>query len=376
MTTLLHVVGARPNFMKAAPVLDALGARSGVRQLLVHTGQHYDHAMSDAFFEDLGLPTPDVNLGVGSGTHAEQTARIMLGFEPVLDEHRPEWVIVYGDVNSTVACALVAAKKGVRIAHVEAGLRSRDWTMPEEVNRVVTDRLADLLLTPSRDADENLLAEGVPAQRIRFTGNVMVDTLFRLLAKARRLEMAASLGLTPGGYAVVTLHRPSNVDERAPLAELIGGLDDLSRRMPVCFAVHPRTRRRMAEFGVAPASDAVRLVDPLGYLEMVSLVDQSALVLTDSGGLQEETTALGIPCLTARPNTERPVTITEGTNRLVSSSRAAIGAAVEVALAPSSGRRAGRPRPEGWDGQAGVRVAAALLDEDVPAVGLPLPAPA
>jgi UDP-N-acetylglucosamine 2-epimerase (non-hydrolysing) len=362
MITLLHVVGARPNFMKAAPVLKAARRRPELRQLLVHTGQHYDHAMSEAFFADLGLPAPDEHLGVGSASHAEQTARIMLGFEPVLDRHRPDWVVVYGDVNSTVAAALVAAKKGTRIAHVEAGLRSHDWSMPEEINRVLTDRLADRLLTPSRDADRNLLAEGITPDRIRFTGNVMVDTLLALLDRARALEVPRAFGLEPGRFAFVTLHRPSNVDSAATLAELIGALDDLGREMPVCFAVHPRTRQRMADFGLAPRHPAVRLLEPLGYLETVGLVERAALVLTDSGGLQEETTVLGVPCLTARPNTERPITVTQGTNQLVASTRLAVGEAVARVL----DRRANggfRPsRPEGWDGRAGERVVAELVD--------------
>jgi UDP-N-acetylglucosamine 2-epimerase (non-hydrolysing) len=368
MPTFLHVVGARPNFMKAAPVLAAGRARRGVTQILVHTGQHYDQAMSDAFFEDLDLPRADENLGVGSGTHAEQTARIMLGFEPVLDRWRPDWVVVYGDVNSTVACALVAAKKGIRIAHVEAGLRSRDWTMPEEINRVVTDRLADRLLTPSRDADRNLAAEGIPAERVAFVGNVMVDTLLKLLTRARALEMPGALGLEPGRYAVVTLHRPANVDRRETLAELIQSLDDLADRFPVCFAVHPRTRQRIADFGLAPRHRGVRLLEPLGYLETIGLVERSALVLTDSGGLQEETTVLGIPCLTARPNTERPITVTEGTNQLVAATRQAIGKAVEMVLAARGNGTYRANRPERWDGRAGERVVQALLGESLDAV--------
>jgi UDP-N-acetylglucosamine 2-epimerase (non-hydrolysing) len=365
MPTLLHVVGARPNFIKAAPVLAAGRARRGVTQLLVHTGQHYDQAMSDAFFADLELPPPDENLGVGSGSHAEQTARTMLGFEPVLDRRKPDWVVVYGDVNSTVACALVAAKKGIRIAHVEAGLRSRDWTMPEEINRVVTDRLADRLLTPSRDADRNLAAEGIPADRVAFVGNVMVDTLLKLLARARGLEMPRALGVEPGHYAVVTLHRPANVDRRETLAELIASLDDLAARFPVCFAVHPRTRQRIADFGLVPKHPGVRLLEPLGYLETIGLVDRSALVLTDSGGLQEETTVLGVPCLTARPNTERPITVTEGTNRLVAASRQAIGTAVEAVLSARGNGTYRANRPERWDGRAGERVIQSLLGENL-----------
>ena len=360
MTTLLHVVGARPNFMKVAPVLSA-GKRAGLTQLLVHTGQHYDAAMSDAFFEDLELPRPDENLGIGSGSHAEQTGRIMQAFEPVLDRHRPDWIVVYGDVNSTMACALVAAKRGVRIAHVEAGLRSGDRTMPEEINRLVTDQLADLCLTPSRDGDRNLLSEGIPAGRIRLIGNVMVDTLLRLRERARARRIPEAMGVAGGDYAFVTLHRPSNVDHREVLSELLQSLEELGRRMPVVFAVHPRTRQRIGEFGLSVGNDTVRLVDPLGYLETVSLVERSALVLTDSGGLQEETTVLGIPCLTARANTERPVTITEGTNRLVASTRAAIGDAVEQVLAMRSSGSFRPGRPEYWDGRAGERAIEALL---------------
>ena len=361
MTGLLHVVGARPNFMKVSPVL-AAGTRAGLRQTLVHTGQHYDAAMSDAFFADLGLPAPDENLGVGSGSHGEQTARIMLAFEPVLDRYRPDWVVVYGDVNSTLACALVAAKKRIRIAHVEAGLRSRDRSMPEEINRIVTDQLADLCLTPSRDGDRNLLAEGIPSERIKLVGNVMVDTLLSLRGKARARQVPEALGVAGGDYAFVTLHRPSNVDPPEVLAELLAALDELGRRMPVIFAVHPRTRQRITESGLRTPNGAVQLVEPLGYLETVSLVERSTLVLTDSGGLQEETTVLGVPCLTARGNTERPVTITEGTNRLVASTRVAIGEAVDqvLALRRDGGFHPGQP--EGWDGHAGERVVAALRD--------------
>jgi UDP-N-acetylglucosamine 2-epimerase (non-hydrolysing) len=360
MTTLLHVVGARPNFMKAAPVIRAARAR-GLVQALIHTGQHYDHAMSESFFADLGLSTADENLGVGSGTHAEQTARIMLGFEPVLDRRRPDWVLVYGDVNSTMACALVAAKKGIRIAHVEAGLRSGDWTMPEEINRVVTDRVADLCLTPSRDADANLAREGIDRARVRFVGNVMVDTLLSLREQARALAMPRRLGIEAGRYAFVTLHRPSNVDSPRTLDELIGALEDLGRQMPVCFAIHPRTRQRIREFGLERANGRVRWLEPLGYLETIGLVEQAAVVLTDSGGLQEETTVLGVPCLTARANTERPITVTEGTNRLVRSTRSAVGAAVAQVLAEREQGRFTPRRPEGWDGHAGERVIEAVL---------------
>jgi UDP-N-acetylglucosamine 2-epimerase (non-hydrolysing) len=358
MTVLLHVVGARPNFMKVAPVLRAGQGREGLRQVLVHTGQHYDAAMSDSFFTDLELPAPDVNLGVGSGSHAVQTARIMLQFEPVLERERPDWVLVYGDVNSTVACALVAQKRGVRVAHVEAGLRSRDRGMPEEINRLLTDQLADLCLTPSRDADQNLLAEGIPAERIRFVGNVMVDTLLHLRDKARALEAPARRGVAERPYAVATFHRPSNVDRPGTLREILAALDRLAELMPVLFPIHPRTRARIGEFGLEGLARRVTLLEPLGYLETISLVERSTMVLTDSGGLQEETTVLGVPCLTARPSTERPVTITEGTNRLVASTCSAISAAVADVLARlgNGGFRPGRP--EGWDGKAGERIMA------------------
>jgi UDP-N-acetylglucosamine 2-epimerase (non-hydrolysing) len=346
--------------MKVAPVLRAAAA-SGVTQSLVHTGQHYDASMSDSFFQDLDLPSPDVNLEVGSASHAVQTGRIMIEFEPVLERLAPTWVVVYGDVNSTVACALVAAKRGVRVAHVEAGLRSHDRSMPEEFNRVLTDQLADLCLTPSRDADGHLRTEGIPQSRVRFVGNVMVDTLLHLVDRARALRAPESHGVSGRPYAFVTLHRPSNVDDPATLAELLRGLDDLAGRMPVVFPIHPRTRRRLAEFGLEDLARRVTLLEPLSYLESLSLVERSTLVLTDSGGLQEETTVLGVPCLTARPNTERPVTVSEGTNRLIASTRQAIGQSVEEVLTRLQDGGYRPSRPEGWDGHAGERVVEALL---------------
>ncbi len=361
MSSLLHVVGARPNFMKVAPVLRAGAAVSGLRQYLIHTGQHYDAAMSDRFFADLGLPTPDVNLGVGSGTHAVQTARIMLEFEPVLDRLTPDWLVVYGDVNSTVACALVAAKKGIKVAHVEAGLRSRDRTMPEELNRLLTDQLADLCLTPSRDGNDNLRAEGIPDARVKLVGNVMVDTLLTLRDKARGLGAPATHGVAGAPYAFVTFHRPSNVDHPEVLGEILGALDDLAGQMPVVFPIHPRTRQRITEFGLGALARRVKLLEPLSYLETISLVEQATLVLTDSGGLQEETTVLGVPCLTARANTERPVTVTEGTNRLVPSTRDGINRAVAEVLTRRAEGAFHPGRPEGWDGRAGERVIAALV---------------
>jgi UDP-N-acetylglucosamine 2-epimerase (non-hydrolysing) len=362
MTKLLHVVGARPNFMKVAPVLQAGNKRGGLRQVLLHTGQHYDAAMSDRFFDELGLPEPDVNLGVGSATHAVQTGKILIEFDPVLERERPDWVVVYGDVNSTVACALAAVKRGIRVAHVEAGLRSFDRTMPEEINRILTDQLAELCLTPSRDGNVNLAAEGIPAARVKLVGNVMVDTLFRLRPTARQRGMPAELGVEGGPFALVTLHRPSNVDSREVLAELLEGLREVAAVMPVIFPIHPRTRQRIGEFGLESLAAGLRLLDPLGYIETVSLLDQAAIVLTDSGGLQEETTMLGVPCVTLRPNTERPVTITEGTNRLIASTRAAMLTAFNDVMDQkrNGGYRPGSP--EGWDGKAGERVIAALMD--------------
>jgi UDP-N-acetylglucosamine 2-epimerase (non-hydrolysing) len=350
--------------MKVAPVLSALAAE-GHTGVLVHTGQHYDEQMSAAFFRDLGLPDPHHYLGVGSGTHAEQTARVMLAFEPVLRAERPDWVVVVGDVNSTLACALVAAKLreelGCRIAHVEAGLRSRDWRMPEEVNRVLTDRLSDLLLTPSRDALPNLTAEGIPEGRIVFVGNVMIDTLLRHLPAARTLDLPGRLGLTRDGYVACTLHRPSNVDQRESLAVLVEALARVARELPVVLPLHPRTRAKLDRFGLGPTAEPLRLLEPVGYSEMVSLTDGAAVVLTDSGGLQEETTALGVPCVTLREQTERPVTVTEGTNRMAPWPLTVEGIVAAFREARAQGRAApGHRRPEGWDGEAGRRIVTAL----------------
>lgn len=347
---LLHVVGARPNFPKLAPVFRAARA-ARVEQVVVHTGQHYDDALSGNFFRDLEIPPPDINLSVGSEAHAVQTARIMERIAPVLEEQRPDWLVVYGDVNSTMAAALVASKLGIRIAHVEAGLRSFDRTMPEEINRLVTDRLADLLLTPSRDADEQLRREGEPDEEIVFVGNVMIDSLFHALGAAKATRYRERLGVN-GDSVVVTLHRPSNVDAPERLASLASALRDIAEARPVIFPAHPRTRQRLA----AAAIDLgrVRLLDPIAYTEMLDLVSGAAVVVTDSGGLQEETTALGVPCLTVRDNTERPITVTEGTNQLVR----------DPSTLPSLVRDARRPaqprRPEGWDGHAGLRIVDAL----------------
>jgi UDP-N-acetylglucosamine 2-epimerase (non-hydrolysing) len=356
MLKILNVVGARPNFMKIAPIAAEISRRSDrLSQVLVHTGQHYDEAMSGSFFRDLNLSPPDINLEVGSGSHAEQTARVMLAFEPVLTAVRPDWVVVVGDVNSTLATTLVAVKMGVKVAHVEAGLRSFDWTMPEEINRVVTDRLADLLLTPGSGADENLRAEGIDPSRVVRVGNVMIDTLFTQLESASGAVLD-QLKLKPQSFAVVTLHRPSNVDDRDSLASILGALGDLAKMMPVVFPVHPRTRARLQEFGI-PAEDGVRLLEPLGYREFLGLWSAARIVLTDSGGLQEETTALGIPCLTLRDNTERPVTISEGTNQLVGTDR---GRIVDAAKAVLAGEVRPARVPELWDGRAAMRIVDAL----------------
>ncbi len=357
------VAGARPNFMKVAPILRAL--RTGNWEAcLVHTGQHYDAQMSDAFFQDLELPRPDYHLGVGSGSHAEQTARVMLAFEPVLRREWPDWVVVVGDVNSTLACALVASKlrtaTHARIAHVEAGLRSGDWSMPEEVNRVLTDRVADLLLLPSEDAKANLLGEGIPEARIVFVGNVMIDTLRRQLPTALQAGTPQRLGMTPGNYAVCTLHRPSNVDDPAALAPILDALRIVGRRMPVVLPLHPRTRQNMERFGLADTLDGLRLTEPLGYQDMLSLTAQSRVVLTDSGGLQEETSSLGIPCVTLREQTERPVTISLGTNRLTSWPLSTHGIVRSFEEAIEYAPTDAPPSIPGWDGRAAERIVTAL----------------
>lgn len=350
---LLHVVGARPNFPKLAPVYRA-GVAAGVRQTVVHTGQHYDDAMSASFLRELGLPDPDHLLEVGSASHAVQTARVMERFEPVLASVQPDWVVVYGDVNSTAAAALVAAKLGIRVAHVEAGLRSGDRSMPEEINRLVTDRLADLLLTPSRDAEAQLRREGEPDEEIAFVGNVMIDTLLRAHRDALATGFRLSLGLAPGGYVPVTLHRPSNVDDPVRLRRLLAELHAVSAEFPVVLPLHPRTRERVAAAGIS--LDWARVLPPVPYLHMLDLVDGAHAVVTDSGGLQEETTVLGVPCFTVRDSTERPVTVSEGTNTLVRDLDQ-LSRQVRAATRPLAPRR-----PEGWDGHAGPRVITALRD--------------
>lgn len=353
---ILHVVGARPNFIKTAPVVRALAARA-VTQTIVHTGQHYDARMSEVFFTELGLPEPDVNLDVGSGSHAVQTAQIMQRFEPVLLEREPDMVLIYGDVNSTLAAALVCAKLLVPVAHVEAGLRSGDRSMPEEVNRLVTDQLAELLFTPSLDGNENLLREGVPPEKIKLVGNVMIDTLVRLLPQAEVRWPVLETRLPPGDFAVVTLHRPSNVDAPLQLTRLLKALGRIGAEISVLFPVHPRTRKAIADAGLE-VPQTVRLMEAQGYLDFLALQKHAKVVITDSGGIQEETTYLGVPCLTLRDSTERPVTVTTGTNILIGGDLERLHAEVGCILA---GQGKQGQRPPLWDGHASERVAEEIL---------------
>lgn len=349
---ILSVVGARPNFMKMAPVIDAL-SRLGVQQTLVHTGQHYDENMSKVFFDQLGMPQPDIYLGVGSDTHARQTARIMTAIEEVCTEHRPDLVLVAGDVNSTAATALVTSKSSIPLGHVEAGLRSFDRAMPEEVNRVVVDHLSDLLFTTEEGAEENLRREGIDPTRIHFVGNCMVDSLLRHLEAARSEAPWQSFGLERQGYQLLTLHRPSNVDDPETLRDLLATLSSASERLPMLFPVHPRTRHRIASLGIElPAS--LRLCEPLPYLTFLGLMASARVLLTDSGGIQEETTVLDVPCLTLRWNTERPVTCAQGSNRLVGTDPEKILGGLDEILA---GDWAAARRPPLWDGRASVRIA-------------------
>jgi len=355
MPKVLLVVGARPNFMKMAPLFFVLAEQGKIEPQIVHTGQHYDYAMSQAFFEDLDLPQPHHFLGTGSGSHAEQTARIMVEFEKVVVAEKPDLVVVFGDVNSTVACSLTAKKLLVPVAHVEAGLRSFDETMPEEINRRVTDAISDMLFTPSPDGDENLLHEGVSPGKIHQVGNIMIDSLINILAKIgddAQEKIVRRFGVETGRYVLVTLHRPSNVDATDALRDILSHLSDLSRDVPVIFPMHPRTRKNIETFGIAASlRDTVRIVDPVRYREFITLEKHACFVLTDSGGMQEETTYLHMPCLTLRPNTERPITVTEGTNKLVTPSQ----------IGPQSARilagqwKPGRV-PQGWDGRAAERI--------------------
>ncbi len=351
---ILHVVGARPNFMKIAPIMREMSRDpESFEQILVHTGQHYDEMMSNIFFKELDLPRPDLNLGVGSGSHSWQTAEVMLRFEPIVLEHKPDWVVVVGDVNSTLACTLVCSKIGVRVAHIEAGLRSFDRNMPEEINRLLTDQIADLLFTPSQDGDRNLLREGVAREKIHLVGNVMIDTLVHLMpkAKARWTSLKEELGL--GRYLLVTLHRHFNVDDPDTLLEIMDALSDVSEEIPILFPIHPRTRQRIREFGLETDNKDLHLLDPFGYLDFLALQIHADLILTDSGGIQEETTYLGVPCLTARPNTERPITIKLGTNRLVDTTRKALVEAIRHKLTEE---RESRNIPPLWDGHAAERI--------------------
>ncbi|MEO7539072.1 MAG: UDP-N-acetylglucosamine 2-epimerase (non-hydrolyzing) [Pyrinomonadaceae bacterium] len=360
---VLLIAGARPNFMKVAPIYAEMKRRSEeFEPMIVHTGQHYDAAMSDAFFDDLGMPKPEIHLGVGSASHAVQTAKIMTEFEPVVVEQKPEWVLVVGDVNSTIACALVCAKLGVKVAHVEAGLRSGDMSMPEEVNRILTDAISDLLFTTSQDADENLTMVGVPAAKVRFVGNVMIDSLLDHMKMAAASTVREDLDLTDAEYAVLTLHRPSNVDEPKTFGGILAALVAISESLPIIFPVHPRTRARIEEFGFADkvANSNIRLIAPLGYLDFMRLYSGARLVLTDSGGLQEETTVLGIPCLTLRHNTERPITIEMGTNVLVGTDAEKIKEAADKVLTGTS-PTAGAKIPPLWDGKTAGRICDELI---------------
>jgi UDP-N-acetylglucosamine 2-epimerase (non-hydrolysing) len=354
---IIHVVGARPNFMKIAPIMTEMAASSDIfEQALVHTGQHYDDEMSRVFFDELGIPRPDVHLGVGSGSHAEQTARVMLAFEPVLLRGRPDLVLVVGDVNSTLACTLVATKLGFPVAHVEAGLRSFDQTMPEEINRLLTDQMASLLFTTERSANENLKREGVSEEKIHFVGNVMIDTLLKHKDRAMALDVLARFDVEPKNFALLTLHRPANVDKPGVLAGLLAGLAKIQRRIPILFPAHPRTIKQVRQYGFEESLAAMsnlRVTEPLPYLEFLNLMANARMVMTDSGGIQEETTILDVPCLTLRENTERPVTVNEGTNIVVGSDPQRI--IEESALILRNGGKKGTI-PKLWDGQAARRI--------------------
>lgn len=361
---IINVVGARPNYMKVAPLYDIMHGDHAFDPFVVHTGQHYDHAMSDLFFNQLGLPEPHHYLGVGSAPHGEQTGKIMIAFERVVDQLRPDIVVVVGDVNSTIGCGLVAVKRGIRVAHVEAGLRSFDRSMPEEINRVLTDQISDYLFTTEVSAAQNLTAEGVCEEKIFFVGNVMIDSLLKHRGKAAKSTILSDLGLSPRGFALITLHRPSNVDDREILLGLLNALGRLSEKLPVLFPVHPRTHDRLADFGIrkhlASYKDLL-LTAPLGYLEFLHCMDNARFVITDSGGIQEETTVLGVPCITVRDNTERPVTVAQGTNVVVGRNT---GRMLEEASAILKGKVKTGGCPELWDGRAAERIVRILKERE------------
>lgn len=361
---ICNVVGARPNFMKIAPIIDEMRKHTEIAASLVHTGQHYDEKMSKLFFQDLGLPKPDVYLGVGSGGHGEQTGKVMIEFEKIVAANKPDIVVVVGDVNSTIACGLVAVKMGVKLVHVEAGLRSFDRTMPEEINRILTDQISDYLFLTEREAKENLLREGVAEEKIHFVGNVMIDSLVKHREHAERSPILGDLKLEAGRYGLITLHRPSNVDVKENLDNILQALFQIQRDLPLVFPVHPRTRKQMKLFGfddkLAHAPNLM-LTDPLGYLDFLKLMAHARLVITDSGGIQEETTVLGVPCITVRENTERPITVTEGTNVLIGMSRERI---LEESYKILEGNGKQGRKPELWDGRAAERIVKILLENE------------
>ena len=359
---IVNVVGARPNFMKIAPIIDEMKKYPAIQPYLVHTGQHYDRVMSDLFFNNLGLPKPDNYLGIGSGGHGEQTGKVMIAFEACMKEVKPDVVLVVGDVNSTIACGLVAVKMGIKLVHVEAGLRSFDRTMPEEINRLLTDQISDYLFTTERDALANLQREGIPEEKVHFAGNVMIDSLLKHLEKAKSSDVLRSLEVEKGGYALVTLHRPANVDDKEVFGRLLDTMCTISKSIPVLFPVHPRSRNQIERFGFSELIEAhqnLKLTEPLGYLDFLHCTANAKLVLTDSGGIQEETTVLGIPCLTARENTERPITISCGTNIMVGRDTDKILEETKKIL--SGDAKKGRC-PEFWDGNAAKRIVAKLWE--------------
>ena len=355
---IINVVGARPNFMKMAPIVEAMNQHPDrIEHLLLHTGQHYDERMSRAFFNDLGMPKPDIDLGVGSGSHAEQTGRVMVEFEKVCLKEKPDLVIVVGDVNSTMACTITAKKLGIQVAHVEAGLRSRDMEMPEEINRLCTDVLCDYLFTTDRFANENLRREGVPDEKIFFVGNVMIDTLLKHKEMAAKLNVRDRLGLRPGEYATLTMHRPSNVDEKKILQGILEAIDAIAQQIPIVFPIHPRTRKALNNLEFKTHNSKLLIMEPMGYLDFLHLNMQAKMVLTDSGGLQEETTVLGIPCITMRENTERPITCEMGTNVVVGNRKERI---LEAAKNVFEGNIRKGIVPEKWDGKAAERIVEVL----------------